>query len=424
MKRIARYVLAEFTFSFLVSFLFFFFIFFVNQLLVMAEEIFSKRVPFWDVVLFVLYSLPAILALAVPFGALLGALMAVGRFSSDNELLAMRACGLPLRRVLVPLLAMGLLLSLVSFAFNDYFLPLGNLRLGGMYRKILYSNPSIELEPYSVKSYRDAVLITGAVEGQEIRDLAIIDKNDQNQKRVITAARGRLSEEEGQRGVISIRLEDVFSEVHSATDPQRYEYSTAQTMIYNILLRDISVGFINPTPREMRAVDVWRKIQELEQTQAAARREQAREADKALLELAAAGRLLRDSLREAGGPVAAGSLEEARRAYERYRSVLRRPVTDRNLQLHQLEFHKKFSIPFSCLVFVLFAFPTGMLARRSGRAVGFGLGLLVSTLYWGMLFVGHTMGIRLQFPPPLAMWLPNAVILAAGGALLAWRKPG
>jgi len=99
-------------------------------------------------------------------------------------------------------------------------------------------------------------------------------------------------------------------------------------------------------------------------------------------------------------------------------------VTDRNLKLHQLEFHKKFSIPFSCLVFVLFAFPTGMLARRSGRAVGFALGLLVSTLYWGMLFVGQTLGIRLQFPPLLAMWLPNAVILAAGGVLLAWRRHG
>jgi lipopolysaccharide export system permease protein len=420
MNRIARYVLAEFLFSFLVSFLFFFFIFFVNQLLVMAEEIFSKKVPFWDVVLFVLYSLPAILALAVPFGALLGALMAVGRFSSDNELLAMRACGLPLRRVLLPLLAMGLVLSLVSFAFNDYFLPLGNLRLGGMYRKILYSNPSIELEPYSVKAYRDAVLITGAVEGQQIRDLAIIDKNDQNQKRVITAARGRLSEEEGQRGVISIRLEDVFSHARSASDPQRYEYSTARTMIYNILLRDISAGFINPTPREMRAVDVWRKIQELAQSQAAARREQVREADKALLEMAGAGRYLRDG----GGQLSAAGLEGARRAYERYLAVSRKRVTDRNLQLHELEFHKKFSIPFSCLVFVLFAFPAGMLARRSGRAVGFGLGLLVSALYWGMLFVGHTLGIRLQFSPLAAMWLPNAVILAAGGALLAWRRPG
>jgi lipopolysaccharide export system permease protein len=410
--RISRYVLAEFLFSFLVSFLF------INQLLVMAEEIFSKKVPFWDVVLFVLYSLPAILALAFPFGALLGALMAVGRFSSDNELLAMRACGLPLRRVLFPLLALGLLLSVVSFGINDYFLPLGNLRLARMYRRILYSNPSIELEAFSVKPYRNAVLITGAVEGQQIRDLVIIDKNDQGQKRVITAARGRLAEEEGQRGVISIRLEEVFSHVRSASDPQRYEYSTAATMIYNILLRDVSAGFINPTPREMRAVDVWQKIQTLRQAFVVTRMEHAREVDKALMELAAAGRYLRDS----GAPVTPARLEDAQRAWERYRASSRKKVSDRNLQLHQLEFHKKFSIPLSCLIFALFAFPTGMLARRSGRAMGFGLGLLISTLYWGMLFVGHTLGIRLQFSPPLAMWLPNAVILAAGVALLAWRR--
>jgi lipopolysaccharide export system permease protein len=136
--------------------------------------------------------------------------------------------------------------------------------------------------------------------------------------------------------------------------------------------------------------------------------------------MAGAGRYLRDG----GGQLSASSLEGARRAYERYLAVSRKRVTDRNLQLHELEFHKKFSIPFSCLVFVLFAFPAGMLARRSGRAVGFGLGLLVSALYWGMLFVGHTLGIRLQFSPLAAMWLPNAVILAAGGALLAWRRPG
>ena len=420
MRRIARYVLNEFLLSFLVSFLFFFFIFFINQLLVMAEEIFSKKVPFWDVLLFILYSLPSILALSVPFGSLLGALMAVGRFSSDNELLAMRACGQPMRRVLFPLLGLGLVLSLVSFAMNDYFLPLGNLRLGRMYRQILYTNPSIELEAFSVKKYQDAVLITGAVEGQQIRELVIIDKNDQNQKRVITAARARLTEGAGQRGVISIQLQDVFSHVRSAADAERYEYSTAEAMVYNILLRDISVAFINPGPREMRAVDVWREIQKLKKSFVGMLREHQRELDKALLELASAGRYLRDS----GAAVNAQTLADTARAYERYRGSRQKRVVDRNLQLYQLEFHKKFSIPFSCLVFVLFAFPTGMLARRSGRSVGFALGLLVSTLYWGMLFVGHTLGLRLQFPPPAAMWFPNLVTLAAGAALLAWRRRG
>jgi len=420
MRRIARYTLSEFLISFLVSFAFFFFIFFINQLLVMAEEIFARQVPFWDVLLFILFSLPSIVALSFPFGALVGALMSVGRFSSDNELLAMRASGIPLRRVLRPLLAVGLLLSIVSFIMNDYFLPLGNLRLGRMYRKILYSNPSIELEPYSVKKYQDTVIITGGIEGNRISNLVIIDKNDRNQKRVITASRAVLEEAAGQKGVISIRLEGVFSQARSADGRDRFEYTTADSMIYNILLKDISVAFMNPGPREMRAVDVWRQIQTMEKQFAVTSREHDRETQRLALDLAMQVRYLRDA--SAGDSAAVGrGLAELAGAYARYRAARDHSPVDRNLQLYLLEFHKKFSIPFACLIFVLFAFPISLMARRSGRAVGFGLGLLVSTVYWGLLFMGQTLGMRLELPPLLAMWLPNLLVLAAAVSLLAYR---
>ena len=420
MRRIARYTLSEFLISFLVSFAFFFFIFFINQLLVMAEEIFARQVPFWDVLLFILFSLPSIVALSFPFGALVGALMSVGRFSSDNELLAMRASGIPLRRVLRPLLAIGLLLSIVSFIMNDYFLPLGNLRLGRMYRKILYSNPSIELEPYSVKKYQDTVIITGGIEGNRISNLVIIDKNDRNQKRVITASRAVLEEAAGQKGVISIRLEGVFSQARSADGRDRFEYTTADSMIYNILLKDISVAFMNPGPREMRAVDVWRQIQTMEKQFAVTSREHDRETQRLALDLAMQVRYLRDA--SAGDSAAVGrGLAELAGAYARYRAARDHSPVDRNLQLYLLEFHKKFSIPFACLIFVLFAFPISLMARRSGRAVGFGLGLLVSTVYWGLLFMGQTLGMRLELPPLLAMWLPNLLVLAAAVSLLAYR---
>jgi len=270
-----------------------------------------------------------------------------------------------------------------------------------------------------VKKYQDTVLITGAIEGQEIRQLVIIDKNSDNQKRVITAARARLAAGAGQQGVISIQLQDVFTQSRSG-DKERYEYSTAKTMVYNILLRDVSVAFINPGPREMRAVDVWREILKMQKTFAATVLERRREADKALLDLAMSARLLRDSA-DAGVP---STLADVGRAYDRYVGLRDKKVSDRNLQLYQLEFHKKFSIPFSCLVFVLFAFPAGMLARRSGRAVGFGLGLLAAAVYWGMLFTGQTLGIRLQLSPALAMWFPNLVMVAAGGALMGARVRG
>jgi lipopolysaccharide export system permease protein len=52
---------------------------------------------------------------------------------------------------------------------------------------------------------------------------------------------------------------------------------------------------------------------------------------------------------------------------------------------------------------------------------GFGLGVLVSGIYWIMLFVGHTLGIRSGFSPFISMWFPNFIILGAGLGLFVYR---
>jgi lipopolysaccharide export system permease protein len=419
-RTIDRYILNEFLISFTVAFLFFFCTFFINQLLVLAEEIFSKKVPFGDVVRFIVFSLPSILALSLPFGALVGSLMAMGRFSSDNEMLAFRACGVSQFRILWPLMMIGVMLFLISFVMNDYFLPLGNIRLGSMYRKILYTNPGIELEPYSVKRYQDTVIVTGDIEGNVIKNITIIDKDEDDQKRVITARRGSLEESRNQKGVISIRLEDVFTHVPDASAVDSYEFTSSKSMIYNILLKDFSASFINPGPREMRSIDVWREIQLMDEQYRQQLADKERQTDRQYFDLAMEVRYLRDF-----GPndpqLYTSRQANLSGAYSLYIRGRDRKFVDRNLQLYRLEFHKKFSIPFSCVVFVLFAFPVGLLARKSGRTVGFGIGLLMASLYWWLLLIGHTLGIRLELPPAFAMWFPNLVVFIAAATMLTIR---
>jgi lipopolysaccharide export system permease protein len=419
-RRIDRYILNEFLISFVVAFLFFFCTFFINQLLVLAEEIFSKKVPFWDVIQFIVFSLPSILALSLPFGALVGSLMAMGRFASDNEILAFRVSGVAKYRILTPLLAAGVLLFLVSFTMNDYFLPLGNIRLGSMYRKILYTNPGIELEPYSVKRYQDTVIVTGEIEETLIKNIMIIDRTEDKEKRIITARSGSLQESRNPKGVISIRLDEVFTHVPDGSIEDRYEFTTSESMIYNILLKDFSASFINPGPREMRSIDVWREIQVMDQEYKRQLEEQSRKTEAQLFDLAMELRYLKDFAHTDPGlyKIRQQNLANACTIYTRNRD---RKFVDRNLQLYRLEFHKKFSIPFSCIIFVLFAFPVGLLARKSGRAVGFGIGLLMASLYWWLLLIGHTLGIRLELPPVFAMWFPNLVVFIVACVFLAVR---
>ncbi len=169
----------------------------------------------------------------------------------------------------------------------------------------------------------------------------------------------------------------------------------------------------------MSSVDVWAVIKERRRTLQARVRDQATLVDNLRLGVA-------QDYFQGVGAVYDGSRTVARTTRDLEASVAQlaqeaaRPIVDRTLQNYELEFHKKFSIPFACLTFVIFAFPVGLLTRRAGRAVGFGIGLLVSTIYWSMLIAGQTLGINNPaLSPALAMWLPNIVILVLGsGALL------
>ncbi len=417
---IFSYIGKEFILSFIVAFLFFFFIFFVNQMLLLAEDVLSKHVPFKDVLLLIIYSLPLIVSLAFPFGSLVGALMAVGRFSSDNEILAFQASGVARRKLFFPIFLVGILFSVFSFFINDYFLPKGTINFNKLFRKLLYSNPEMELEPYSVKRYQDSILITGDVSGNRIDGLTIIDKDPDDNRRMIMAKSAVLGESTEQQGVISLELTDVFSHIADGKRVTRAEYLISRKMIYNILLKDISFSVRNPGPSEMSSRDVYSTIQE----------KRTAVNDK----IAQNERLLREyrynirlnymiSISDADG-IDEKTAAELSRQLEEVEKLENKQFYDRSLHLYRLEFHKKIAVPIACFIFVIFAFPIGLFTKRSGRSVGFGIGLLIAVIYWGMLFAGQTFGLRARISPILSMWAPNIVIIVMGltGFLVRGRK--
>lgn len=415
-SRLSFYLAFEYLISFLVAFFFFFAIFFVNQLLLLAEEILSKDVAAIDVILLIVYSLPAIISFTFPFASLVGGLMAVSRFSSDNEILALRASGIPYRRIIAPFLAAGLLFSLVSFIMGDYFLPRGTISFGRLYRKILYSNPALELEPFAVREYQDSILVTGDIDGGTIKDLMIIDTTDDGDQRIILAETAELRENVDHRGVVGLNLSDVFGHIIPPKRRGSHSYFSAEEMIYNILLRDINLSFSSLTPREMSSVDIYREIQQKKSALSERRDEHIRNS------AGSAHTLLQEYYQRTLGPGrTAEGITDLSERFNTYNQMKEHDFISRSLRIHQLELYKKVAIPFGCFAFVFFFFPAGTFSRKSGRSMGFGIGLIVSVLYWALLFGGQTMGLRMNVSPAAAMWLPNIVVIGVGMVLYRIR---
>jgi lipopolysaccharide export system permease protein len=93
----------------------------------------------------------------------------------------------------------------------------------------------------------------------------------------------------------------------------------------------------------------------------------------------------------------------------------------RSVSRYRVEIHKKYSIPFACIVFVLLGIPLGLSTRKGSAGIALGVSLLVILVYYLFLIAGEQLADRRMMPPFLSMWLPN-IILGAFGVLLTLRS--
>ena len=92
-------------------------------------------------------------------------------------------------------------------------------------------------------------------------------------------------------------------------------------------------------------------------------------------------------------------------------------MTDKLLYA-EVEYYKKFSIPFACIVFGLIGVPLGLIVRKSGKMVGFGIGNGLILVYYLLLQFGQNTGRSGILSPALSMWLPNIIIGLGGVSFL------
>lgn len=146
MKVIDRYVTFEMLGPFLIGVVGFVLVLAVDLLFTMADLIINKGVPLWAMVKLLLYKLPAIMVLTFPVSTLFAVAMALGRMSKDNEIVALRTSGVSLFRIAVPILVIGLLVSVASYFTNEKLVPHANHVSANLIRQIIYKQPLPEVK--------------------------------------------------------------------------------------------------------------------------------------------------------------------------------------------------------------------------------------------------------------------------------------
>jgi lipopolysaccharide export system permease protein len=355
---INRYLMRELLLYFSIAFLFFFMVFFVNQILLLAENILKKRVPLWDVVKLITYCLPFIIAQSAPFATLVGFLMCLGRLMSDNEIIILRASGLGYRVIMKPVILLGVGISIASFFVNDYLLPLGTINYNKLYRSILATNPAVELEPHSIKRLNNATLVIGDVSGNEVSDLVLFDKGSDNRVRIITAGKSKLISARNEGVLMQLNMTDTLAIFFSENRYSDYDVLNSDKVVLNIFDSSFFNKSTSVSPREMTSYDLGRTLRKMKKS---------------------------------------GDTNE------------------KVLNLYTLEYNKKFSLPFGSFFFAILALPLALLfGQKNGQTIGMILGIFICVLYWAMMILGQIAASRNGFNAFWSMWLPDFAIGLAG----------
>lgn len=358
-----RYVARELVPPFLLALAVFTFILQIPPVMEVAEKLVAKGVDWATIGRIMVTLLPQALGITIPMALLVGTLVAFGRLSGDREAVAMQACGIGLWRLLVPVGAV----AAAAWAATSWVMIEALPRANQAYREIVFrivaARAENEVRPrVFFEDFPNLVIYVRDIprDGRGWAEVFVADTRKPNQPEIFVARRGHLVLDRERRRV-DLVLQDGTRHSSPADAPARYE-------VQRFALMTIGLDPDTVFPR----VGVQPGINEM-------------------------------------------TIPELRAEADRRLALGQSPHNE------LMAIHRKFSIPFACLVFGLLGLGLGVTSRKDTRQSSFVVAIAVIFVYYVLMYSGEAMAKARWISPAMAMWLPNVVLGAAGLVLASWR---
>ena len=426
MKIINRYILKEHLVPFILSLTILLFVLLANFLIKSIDKFLGKGIDLSLLIEFVLLNMAWILALAVPMAILVSTLMAFGRLSSDNEITALKASGTDFPKLLKPALIFGTTICLLMMIFNNYLLPDMNHKARLLSSDFSRKRPDIEFDVgYFIDALPNNSIFLGGRKDSLFTDIIIFNKSSEVQQRTITAKEGNIKTLKD--GFLLNLYDGSINELSKEKD----EYRIIDFDEYNIVVpvENMTLNRKNHSVRGDREMDYTMMIEKIDFFNKKLDLINARIKNRMSKELKTEFNALNISRKNISVIIEdfevkkIDSLKKTTplllKAFNRRIANLKRGVnTDfslissyqKSINTYTVELHKKFSIPFACIIFIIIGAPLGVMARKGGLGSSISISLLFFIIYWAFLIGGEELADRGFLNPGLSMWLPNIIL--------------
>ncbi|HET9529491.1 MAG TPA: LptF/LptG family permease [Blastocatellia bacterium] len=349
---------------------------------------------------------PGIMVFTLPISLLVGTLVGLGRLSGDSEIIALGASGISRFRILMPVVALALFISVVMVYVTFNLLPVSMYKLTDLKanQSLIFQGINTQIKPrvFEESLPKKVLYIEDIDRANNLwKNVFLVDLGDeQEDMKIMTATRGMLRQ--GERSDMpELYLSQIsvhqLAETKSGS-PTDQEHSDSE----------IAAEAATEAPPDR---DRERKRNRNQQNYTLGRFD----------EMALGLEITDEKKAEAAG------VQEEKREVQHmvWIDLINHSPAPEHLREWRAEIHKRIALPAACLVFALLGVAFGISNVRTGRSFGLLLGLTITVVYYLLALSGEHAALTGKLPVWLGIWLANIVLAGlAVFTILLQRRPG
>lgn len=452
-KKLDIFVLKSFLMLFAGTFFICLFIFMMQFLWKYVDEMVGKGLEISILAQFFFYSGLTLIPVSLPLAILLAALMTFGNFGERFELLSMKAAGIPLLRIIRPLIIFCAMLGCISFYFQNVIAPKAQLKLLTLLVSMKQTSPELDIPEgvfYSdIEGYNIYVKHKDRETGI-MKDLLIYDLSDGFENaHIIWASEGKMEMTEDKKHLyLHLYRGEQFENLKSQSIDSKNVPYRRETFREKHLMIEFDGGFDmvdgsylsdRSDSKDMVAIDrsidslnfradsigrsMYKQIKvQTYKTITVSKKDSIRIASNELPSLINTDSLLATySLAQKSEIVNNSSQTVSRLSMEWEQKGKQMKDTDKKIRSHQADWHKKFTLSISCLIFFFIGAPLGAIIRKGGLGLPVVISVIIFVLYY-IIDSGSTRVAKSgEMNMILGVWM-STLVLTPIGAFFTYKS--
>ena len=425
MRKLHLFLIKSFLPQFTATFFIAIFVLFMQFLWKWVDELIGKGLEIDIILKFILYAAARLVPLALPIAMLIASIMTFGQLAEKNELTALKASGVSLRRVMIPLFVTSVLISLLSFNYSNYILPVANLKSGTLIYDIQKKKPSIniregefynEIDGYSIKVSKKDYL-----SGMMYNIIIYDHTSEQSNDKVIVSDSAKMNITENEQ-YLELKLFNGSSYIEVYNKDRLTSYAHQRINFKeNIIRFDLKKFGLKRSNESiyknhysmMNIKQLTSSIDSLEKKLYEKERKHSNNyTEKFNLELIS----VIDSNYKSSNTNRSKKeiLDFAINKVRSQKSILKSNSEDLKykksiINRHKIEWHRKFSLSFACIILFILGTSLGSIIKKGGFGIPILVSIILFILYHILNITGEKQVKEVGLDPMIGMWIANLV---------------